>query len=96
MAQGVIRRRGSATVLGTWRADARSLSVHTEDAGLRVAADRILSTPQLIPVKPPTHWQEAGPESAVRTAPVAYKYIPILVMELENLGYEVEQTEEEA
>lgn len=96
MAQGVIRKRGSATVLGTWRADARSLSVHTEDPDLRAEADRILSTPQLIPVKPPRHWQEAGPESAVRTAPVAYKYIPILVMELENLGYEVEQTDEEA
>ncbi len=96
MAQGVIRKRGSATVLGTWQADARSLSVHTEDPGLRAEADRILSTPQLVPVKPPRHWQEAGPESAVRTAPVAYKYIPILVMELENLGYEVEQTDEEA
>jgi hypothetical protein len=70
--------------------------VHTEDPGLRTEADRILSTPQLVPVKPPRHWQEAGPESAVRTAPVAYKYIPILVMELENLGYEVEQTDEEA
>lgn len=96
MAQGVIRRRGSATVLGTWRADARSLSVQTEDPGLRAAADRILGTPQLIPVKPPMHWQEAGPESGVRTAPAAYKHIPLLVMELESLGYEVEQTDDEA
>lgn len=95
MAQGVIRKQGSEAVLGTWRADARSLSVQTEDPGLRAAADRILSTPQQIPLKPPRHWQEAGPESAVRTAPVAYKYIPILVMELEALGYEVEQIDEE-
>ena len=45
MAQGFIRQRGSKVVLGTWRADARSLSVQTEDPGLRIAADRILSTP---------------------------------------------------
>jgi len=96
MAGGVIRKRGAATVLGTWRADARSLSVETEDPGLRAAADRILSTPQLIPLKPPTRWQEAGAESAIRTPPVAYKYIPLLVMELETLGYEVEQTDGEA
>ena len=95
MAQGVIRKRGSAAVLGTWRADARSLSVQTEDPGLRAAADRILRTPQVIPEKPARHWEEAGPASAARTPPAAYKYMPLLVMELESLGYEVEQTDDE-
>ncbi|MBI2080980.1 MAG: hypothetical protein HY575_01175 [candidate division NC10 bacterium] len=95
MAQGVIRKRGAPAVLGTWRADARSLSVQTEDPALRAAADRILSTPQLIPQKPARHWEEAGPGAAVRTPPAAYKYIPLFVLELESLGYEVEQTDDE-
>jgi hypothetical protein len=37
----------------------------------------------------------AGPGAAVRTPPAAYKHIPLFVLELESLGYEVEQTDDE-
>ena len=95
MPSGVIRKHGSSTVLGIWRADIRSLTVETQDPDLRRAADEILSTPQMIPQKPAEKWFPSGHEDATRESPSSQKYLILFALEMEARGYEVEPAEDE-
>jgi len=92
---GVIRRQGISLVLGTWRADLRSLTVETSDPELRVAADCILTTPMLIPHHPAEKWVAADAESAAFEPPAKQKYLLLFMAEMESAGYELEQLYDE-
>ena len=95
MPSGVIRRRGSAGVVGTWRADVRSLTVETDDPDLRRAADEVLSTPQMIPQKPDQEWVRSGRETSTYEPPSSQRYLILFALEMESRGYEVEPAEDE-
>ena len=91
MPHGVIRRQGSSQLLGTWRADLHSLTVETSDPELRATAERILTTPMLIPHHPAEKWVVADAESAAFEAPAKQKYLLLFMAEMESAGYELEQ-----
>ena len=91
MPHGVIRRQGRATVVGTWRADLTSLTVETADAELRKTADRILTTPILIPHHPAQEFVPADADSAAYKPRAQQKYVLLFMSEMESAGYELEQ-----
>jgi len=91
MPHGVVRKQGSAAVLGTWRADLDSLTVHTEDPELRKTADRILATPILIPLHPARKFVPADAATAAFEPPAKQKYLLLFMTEMESAGYELEQ-----
>ncbi len=91
MPHGVIRRLGSATVLGTWRADADSLTVTTQDPDLRKTADRILGTPLRIPLHPARKFIPADESTAALEPPAKQKYLLLFLTEMESAGYELDQ-----
>lgn len=95
MKKGVIRRRGTAEVVGTWRADLQSLVVETEDAELRRAADEILKTPQSIPVHAPERHAGLSYSEDVIERPAKLKYLALFALEMEERGFEVEPEEED-
>jgi hypothetical protein len=96
MPHGVIRRRGSSAVVGTWRADLASLTVETVDADLRATADRILTTPILIPQHPAQKFVPADETSAAFEPPAKQKYLLLFMTEIESAGYELEQLYDDA
>ena len=91
MPHGVIRKQGSPAVVGTWRADLTSLTVETADAELRQTADRILTTPILIPHHPAQEFVPADADSAAYEPPAQQKYLLLFMSEMESAGYELEQ-----
>jgi hypothetical protein len=91
MAQGVIRRKGNSEVIGTWHADVRSLTVETDDPEMRRTADRILTTPVLIPQHPAQKFVPADEETAAFEPPAKQKYLLLFMTELEAAGYELEE-----
>ena len=91
MPHGVIRRQGSPAVVGTWRADLASLTVDTTDLELRVAADRTLTTPMLIPQHPAQRFVAADETTAAFEPPAKQKYLLLFMTEMEAAGYELEQ-----
>jgi segregation and condensation protein B len=95
MKTGLIRRRGKKEIIGTWRADAHSLVVETEDVELRRAADEILKTPQTIPVHAPEHYDGTSLAVPVVEAPAKLKYLALFALEMEERGFEVQPDEEE-
>jgi hypothetical protein len=95
MPQGVIRRRGSSEVAGIWRADINSLTVDTMDAALRKTADRILTTPMLIPQHPAEKFVPADEATAAFEPPAKQKYLLLFMTEMESAGYELEQLHDE-
>ena len=96
MPHGVIRRRGSPAVVGTWRADLHSLTVNTADADLRKTADRILTTPVLIPHHPAQEFVPADESTAAFEPPAKQKYLLLFMTEIESAGYELEQVHDDA
>ena len=76
--------------IGRWEATLNGITVETDDPELRRAADQVLSTPFLIPQKPPTHFVAAGPEEAVYEPPAKLKYLALFALELEAQGFEIE------
>jgi len=95
MKKGTIRRRGKKEAIGTWRADAHSLVVETEDAELRKAADEILKTAQTIPVHAPEHYDGTSFAVPVVEPPAKLKYLALFALEMEERGFEVQPDEEE-
>ncbi len=95
MPHGVIRKRGSSAAVGTWRADLTSLTVQTADPGLRKMADRILTTPVLIPQHPAQKFVPADEATAAFEAPAKQKYLLLFMTEMESAGYELEQLHDE-
>ena len=91
MPHGVIRKRSSPAVVGTWRADLTSLTVDTTDAELQQAADRILTTPVLIPLHPAQKFVPADETTAAFEPPARQKYLLLFMTEMEAAGYELEQ-----
>ena len=96
MPHGVIRKQGSPAVVGTWRADLHSLSVNTADAALRKTADRILTTPMLIPHHPAQKFVPADEATAAFEPPAKQKYLLLFMTEMESAGYELEQLHDDA
>lgn len=96
MPHGVIRKRGGAAVVGTWRADLNSLTVQTADADLRKTADRILTTPILIPQHPAQKFVPADEATAAFEPPTKQKYLLLFMTEMEAAGYELEQLHDDA
>ncbi len=94
MQKGVIRRRGSAHVIGRWRADIHSIVVETDDPELRRATDGILTTPQTIPIHAPERLEFATQAEPVVEPPSKIKYLALFALELEERGFEVEPEEE--
>lgn len=92
MPHGVIRRRGSPEVVGSWRADLISLTVETADPELRRTADRILTTPILIPLHPAQKFVPADADSAAYEPPAKQKYLLLFMEAMEAVGYELEQS----
>lgn len=95
MPSGVILKRGGPAVVGTWRADSRSLTVETQDPDLRRVADEVLSTPQMIPQKPAEKWIRSGREDSTHEPPSSQKYLILFALEMESRGYEMEPSEDE-
>jgi len=95
MPHGVIRRRGSVDLVGTWRADLHSLTVETTDATLRAAADRILKTPILIPQHPAQKFVPADEATAAFEPPAKQKYLLLFMTALEAAGYELDQAHDD-
>jgi hypothetical protein len=95
MKKGIIRRRGSAHVIGRWRADHSTLVVETEYRDLRVAADEVLKTPQSIPVHAPERHAGLSYSEDVIESPAKLKYLALFALEMEERGFEVEPDEEE-
>ncbi len=93
MQQGTIRNKGSAQVLGRWRADERAIVVDTEDPELRRAADEILGHAQAIPVHGPEHYEFVGQAEPLLERPSTIKFLALFALELEQRGYEVEPDE---
>ncbi len=91
MPHGVIRKHGSAAVVGSWRADLTSLTVDTADPDLRRTADRILTTPMLIPHHPARKFVPADETTAAFEPPAKQKYLLLFMTEMEAAGYELEQ-----
>ncbi len=96
MPHGVIREQGSPAVVGTWRADLHSLTVNTADAALRKTADRILTTPVLIPHHPAQEFVPADADTAAFEPPAKQKYLLLFMTEMESAGYELEQLHDDA
>ena len=92
--RGAIRKRGSGQAIGSWRADAYSIVVDTEDADLRRAADEILGTPQTIPVHAPERFEFAIQAESVVEPPSKIKYLALFALELEERGFELEPEQE--
>ncbi|MFQ5803719.1 MAG: hypothetical protein ACE5JQ_12555 [Candidatus Methylomirabilales bacterium] len=95
MKKGIIRRRGSPHVIGTWRADLHSLVVETEYRDLRAAADEVLKTPQSIPVHAPERHAGLSYSEDVIESPAKLKYLALFALEMEQRGFEVEPEEDE-
>lgn len=91
MPHGVIRKQGGSAVVGTWRADLTSLTVETADGELRKTADRILTTPILIPHHPAQEFVPADADSAAYEPPARQRYLLLFMSEMESAGYELEQ-----
>jgi hypothetical protein len=92
--RGTIRRSGSATTIGTWTADTGGISVTTEDADLREAADSVLSTPQVIPVHAAERFEFVGVADTVVRAPSAIQFLALFALEMEARGFELLPDEE--
>jgi hypothetical protein len=90
MQTGTIRRQDNPRVLGTWRADAHSIVVETDDPTLRNASDEILRTPQRIPVHGADRYEFATQAEPLIEAPATIKYLSLFALELERLGFLVE------
>ncbi len=95
MKKGFIRRQGSPEVIGRWRADIHSLTVDTEDADLRRAADEVLKSPQSIPVHAPERHAGLSFSEDVVEPPAKLKYLALFALEMEQRGFEVEPEEED-
>ncbi len=95
MPRGTIRRRGGSVTIGTWRADADSLTVETADADLRRTADRILATPLSIPQHPAGKFVPADESTAAFEPPAKQKYLLLFLAEMEAAGYELEPLDDE-
>jgi hypothetical protein len=89
MQTGVIRRQGEAGIIGTWQADAEAIRVDTTDPELRDAADRVLTTPQVIPVHGPERFEFAGPAETTVRAPASIQLLAFFALEMESRGFEV-------
>ena len=91
---GKIQRRGKADIIGRWMADARAITVETEDPELRAAADSVLATPQVIPVHPAERLEFAGTADAMVRPPSTIQLLALFALELEARGFEVLPDEE--
>ncbi len=90
MAKGIIRRRMDPALIGQWEATRNGITVETDDPELRRAADQVLSTPILIPHKPPERFVPAGPEEAAYEPLAKLKYLALFALEMEARGFEIE------
>ena len=77
-------------LIGRWEATLNGITVETDDPELRRAADRVLSSPILIPHKPPDRFMAAGPEEAAYEPPAKLKYLALFALEMEAQGFEIE------
>jgi hypothetical protein len=89
MERGTIRRRGSATTIGTWIADTEGIMVNTDEAGVREAADAVLTTPQVIPVHAAERFEFAGAADVIVRSPSAIQLLALFALEMEARGFEV-------
>jgi hypothetical protein len=89
MESGSVRRSGSADTIGRWVADARGITVTTDDPGLRAAADSVLSTPQVIPVHAAEHFEFAGHAAPTVQTPSTIQLLALFALEMEERGFEV-------
>lgn len=94
MQTGAIRRRDDSCVLGRWRADAGSIVVETNDPTLRRVSDRILQTPQCIPIHGAERREFATHGDTLAAAPSAIRYLALFALELEQCGFVLEPDEE--
>ncbi len=95
MQKGYIRRRGTTQIIGRWQADAKSITVDTDDSVLRNAADEVLGTPQSIPVHAPERLPGLSQAEPVVEAPARIEYLALFALELEARGFELEPDEDE-
>lgn len=89
MESGSVRRSGSADTIGRWVADARGITVTTDDPGLRAVADSVLSTPQVIPVHAAEHFEFAGHAAPTVQTPSTIQLLALFALEMEARGFEV-------
>ena len=94
MERGTIRRRRGTATIGTWLADAGGITVTTEDADLREAADTVLTTPQVIPVHSAERFEFAGPADAIVRSPSTIQLLALFALELESRGFDILLDEE--
>jgi hypothetical protein len=95
MPHGVIRKHGGPEVVGTWRAGPDFLTVETAHPDLRRQADRILTTPILIPQHPAQKFVQADETTAAFEPPARQRYLLLFMAEMEAAGYELEQLYDE-
>jgi hypothetical protein len=91
---GTVRRIGSVVTIGTWMADARGITVSTDDPELREAADSVLTMPQVIPVHAAEHFEFAGQAAPMVRAPSTIQFLALFALEMEARGFEVRPDEE--
>jgi hypothetical protein len=94
MQKGIIRRLGTARIIGRWRADLHAITVDTDDPELRQATDEALGTPQTIPVHAPERLPGVSQAEPVVEAPARIKYLALFALDLEARGFEVAPEEE--
>jgi hypothetical protein len=94
MQQGTIHRAGQAEAVGWWRADTQSLTIRTDDAELRRAADEILGRPQAIPVHGAENFQFAVEAVPTVERPSTIRHLALVALELEARGFTMEPDEE--
>ena len=94
MESGTVRRSGSATTIGTWMADARGITVTTDNPELREAADSVLTTPQAIPVHAAERFEFAGPAAPMERTPSTIQVLALFALALETRGFAVLPEEE--
>jgi len=94
MESGSVRRSGSAAPIGTWTADARGITVTTDDPGLRAAADSVLTTPQLIPVHAAERFEFAGHAAPSVRTPSTIQLLALFALEMEARGFDIVPDEE--
>ncbi len=95
MQQGTIRRKGSAEVIGRWRADERAIVVETEEPELKRTSEEILGQEQAIPVHGPEHHEFVGKAEPFVARPSTIKFLALFALEMEERGYELEPEEED-
>lgn len=90
MQKGTIRRRGNFQVIGRWRADSKSITVETDEAELRTAADDILKRAQTIPIHGAEHREFADGAVPLVETPSTIKFLALFALEMEERGFELE------